>query len=151
MKLEKKNWIWIGLGLTALTAGIIIHKKRKANKEKALAENNTKRPIQYNSTEVEQVQEKQEVSVPIVQIAHFPLKKGSVGYEVKVIQEYMNSTCKASLEATNTYPLELNGVWDEKMETSAISCASVKRSEIEEDMYNRIYRDMKAANILPEN
>ena len=150
MKLEKKHWIWIGLGVAALTTGIIIHKKRKSAKEKALAESE-KKPIRAVKEQVEAVQEEKEVVAPIMQVAHFPLKKGSTGYEVKVIQEYMNSTCKASLETTEAYPLELSGVWDEKMEVNAINCSSIKRSEIDEDMYNRIYRDMKAANILPEN
>jgi hypothetical protein len=151
MKLEKKHWIWIGVGAAALTAGIIIYRKRKAAKEKALAESESrvatqKPPIQQQAAAPQQ----QEVSVPIVQVAHFPLKKGSEGYEVKVIQEYMNSTCKASLEAMKTNPLELTGVWDEKMEISAANCSSIKRSEIDEAMYKRIYRDMKAANILPK-
>ena len=35
MKLEKKHLIWIGVGVAAITAGIIIHKKRKAAKKKA--------------------------------------------------------------------------------------------------------------------
>jgi hypothetical protein len=151
MKLEKKHWIWIGVGVAAITTGVIIYKKRKAAKEKALAESEgrnatQKPPIQ----QAEAPHKEQEVSVPIVQVAHFPLKKGSVGYEVKVIQEYMNSTCKASLEAMKTNPLELNGVWDEKMEISAVNCSSIKRNEIDEAMYKRIYRDMKAANILPQ-
>ena len=156
MKLERKHWIWIGAGLTALTIGVIIHKKRKALKEKALEDakaleerKNKANSIMSNQQE-EVVHQKENDVKPINQVAHFPLMKGSSGYEVKVIQEYMNSTCKASLEVMKTYPLELNGVWDDNMEVSATNCSSIKRSEIDEDMYNRIYRDMKAANILPK-
>jgi len=148
MKLEKKHWIWIGFGVAAITAGIIIHKKRKAAKEKALEES-AKNAVKHNQVQQMVDTSSTIVNEPIKQVAHFPLKKGSSGYEVMVLQGYMNSTCKASLKAMNTDPLELNGVWDEKMEISAINCSSIKKNEIDEVMYSRIYRDMKAANILP--
>ena len=146
MKLEKKHWIWIGVGITAITAtGIFLYKRKKKLKLKAAQE-------LEKSKEQNKIKEAGERvnSTPIEQLQHFPLKEGSKGYEVSVIQEYMNSTCKASLESSKLYPLGIDGNWDEKTTEAANVCASVKRKEIDLDMYNRIYRDMDAANILPE-
>lgn len=155
MKLETKHWIGIGVGVLVLTtAGVIIYKKRQKSKDKEqkmlnasaappIEKENVNAPEQAGQPVVEQPP-LQDVASP------FPLKRGSKGYEVMVLQQYMNSTCKASLKSIENDPIAVNGVWDETMENCANVCVSVKRSEINEEMYNRIYRDLEAANILPK-
>ena len=72
MKLEKKHWILIGLGLAAVTGGIIIYKKRQTLKAKALQEVEARDAVAPQTLKSARTQE---VSEPIVQIAHFPLKR----------------------------------------------------------------------------
>jgi hypothetical protein len=136
MELEKKHYWWIGgtlAGLAVLGGILWYRKKNKSDKARQLTA--------QSSVEGEPVSE--------MSGNHFPLKEGAQGYEVKVLQRYMNSTCKASMEKVKAYPLEENGVWDERMSLAATNCTSVKRSEVDEEFYTRIHRDLSAGKMLP--
>jgi len=80
----------------------------------------------------------------------FPLKKGSKGYGVKVIQRYMNSQCQPQLAVKGVFPLISDGDWGKNTEIAVNACRAIHTNTISKSYYNRIYRDMKAANILPK-
>lgn len=152
MKLTKKHWLIIGGAAVVIGAGAYaLHRRNKAKKEAVKGFKTDKLDAEDASIvdEVnENVSEKKEgVEKPKFE---FPIKKGVEGYHVKVLQKYMNSTCRASLETINAYPLELNGKFDEDTEKAAETCSSVKRKEIDEDFFRRVLRDMEAANLLPK-
>ena len=161
MKLTKKHWIMIGGAAALLTTGAVLYarhrKKLKAQESKKKGFTDKIQAEEAKIVQEEHVEEESEKMTEIINqeletddVVMFPLKNGSEGYPVAVIQKYMNSTCKASLETIDAYPLEVNGVFDKEMEEACKICSSVKRSEIEEDYFNRVFNDMKAANILPE-
>ena len=167
MKLTKKHWIIIGGAAALLGTGIYLsarNKKKKSNEAESKGKGFTDKIqaeeakiVREERVEQEAISEEEMAARQQIQEEFdndeeliFPLKKGSEGYPVSVIQTYMNSTCKASLEAIDAYPTKVNGVFDKEMEESCKICASVKRAEIDENFYNRVFNDLKAANILPE-
>lgn len=157
MKLERKHWIGIIAVATTVGVGIYLYRRnKKIKEEKALqeAKSNETSSITRQPTAPTPAQVQNEVveeDAPIKRlIPTFPLKNGSRGFEVAVVQEYMNSTCKESLKKAEMYPLDLTGDWDDEMDELCNMCASIKRDEIDESMYKRIHRDMKAANLLPQ-
>jgi hypothetical protein len=81
---------------------------------------------------------------PKVQIAEFPININSGnGYKVKVLQTYLNTSCKANLE--------VNGIFDKRVEEISVKCIGTPNTPyIDEKAYNRIFRDLKTANLLPK-
>lgn len=157
MKLEKKHWIGIIGVAAAVGVGLYLYRRNKRLKEqKALKESKSNETASITGQPsapqpVQQQQHEEEVEAPIKkQVTTFPLKNGSRGFEVALVQEYMNSTCKESLKKAEMYPLDLTGVWDDEMDNLCMMCSSLKRKEIDESMYKRIHRDMKAADLLPK-
>ena len=155
MEEKNKKWIWIGAGVAILViGGVIIYRRNKK-----IAEKKKQEELQKNARPRVAYQKPQnKANEPVFKEAAqeersnvFPLGFGAKGYEVAVIQQYMNSTCKASLKAAGTDPLEVTGIWDEETQASIETCSSLKRKEVDEDTYKRIYRDMEAAGILPEH
>lgn len=141
MKIEKKHWYWISgiIGVALVVGGVVFYNKKKG-KEKEKKKEKEKEKTYIPEKEIEE--KEKEIS--------FPLKRGlENSEEVKVLQKYMNSTCKASLDKAKVYPLKVDGNWEDKTEMGAISCTSVKRNEVDQDFYVRIYKDMEAAEILP--
>ena len=155
MALQKKHWIWIGVGAAALTlTGIIIYQKRKKKrleeeeKKKAeLAKNFEESKGKEPATNTEPQSEQKDSQKPT---SPFPLQKGSRNYEVKVLQAYMNSTCKASLTSEGVYPLAVDGIWGVKTEAGGLKCSSVKRNSIEPSFFNLMYRALDASKTLPQ-
>jgi len=136
MKLEKKHWYWIA-GVTILAASAIggtIYLKR--NKKKA-------EEVAKKKAELEG-ENKQLTPTGI-----FPLKFSSQGYEVKVIQKYMNSTCPSSLKGVNVFPLDVDGDWGSSTDKAAISCVAIGGNSIDKAKYDIIFRDMSVGNMLP--
>jgi len=143
MKIETKHWYWIAgiAGAITVTGGLLYYYNKK--KKKKEEEKEKKKEEIYKQKEIKQEEEKEEE-------ISFPLKRGiKNSEEVKVLQKYMNSTCRASLDKAKVYPLKVDGNWEDKTEMGAISCTSVKRNEVDQDFYVRIYKDMEAAEILP--
>lgn len=149
MKLEKKHWIAIGVGVVII-AGVVIYTSKQKKKKLAAeqAEKDAKKlaesPIMAKAPEDLHISEDEEKT------STFPIAQGYSGYEVKVLQKYMNSTCKVSLDKAGVFPLKNDGVWGDKTEIAALACKSVKINSIDQKYYDRIHRDMSAAKILPE-
>lgn len=144
MKLEKKHYYWIGAAALVTAIGVVVYKKRKRAKAE-LALTNGKSTAQIgtdnsapNGSLLEAMAEE---SSP------FPIKIGAKGDAVKAIQKYMNSTCPSDLKAVGIYPLEINGVWDDKMDKATLACSVLKRNEIDKVSFDRILRDLQSANI----
>ena len=157
MALEKKHWIWIGVGAAVLTlTGIIIHQKRKKKREEAEEKKKIEltklflegKGVEEKNNAVQQPEQQSEQTP--TSNSTFPLQKGSDNYEVKVLQSYMNSTCKASLTSEGVYPLKVDGIWGVKTEAGALKCSSVKRNSIEPSFFNLMYRALDASKTLPK-
>ena len=143
MALQKKHWLMIaGVAATALAIGGVFYYRKKKNIK--VAEEDSKKLAEA---------EKKVSSAAVPPTAPentFPLKEGSSSYEVKVLQKYINSTCKASLVKAGVYPIDIDGNWGKNTEIGAVACSTIKRNEIDEPFYRRIYGDMDAAKILPK-
>lgn len=155
MEEKNKKWIWIGAGVAILViGGVIIYRRNKKIAEKKKQEELPKgvsKSVVFQNPQNKANEPVFKEDKSVVNSNVFPLGFGAKGYEVAVIQQYMNSTCKASLKAAGTDPLEVTGIWDEETQTSIETCSSLKRNFVDEDTYKRIYRDMEAAGILPEH
>jgi hypothetical protein len=75
------------------------------------------------------------------------LSFGDKGEDVKDIQKYLNITSSSELKRQNLYPLELNGVWDDKLEMASINSSALRRNSVDKNTLKRIKRDLKNANI----
>ena len=156
MALEKKHWIWIGVGAAILTlTGIIIYQKRKNKRE--IEEEKRKAELAKNFLESKGAEatpktepQAEQKDSPSSVVPTFPLQKDSRNYEVKVLQTYMNSTCKASLTSEGVYPLKVDGIWGVKTEAGALKCSSVKRNSIDASFFNLMYRALDASKTLPK-
>ena len=144
MKLEKKHWYWIAgiVAVVAIIGGIAIAKKKRAVKK---ADEDAKKLADSKG------QGGAPPPPPASAPATFPLQNGTRGYEVKVLQKYINSTCKSELRSPplDLYPLDIDGIWGNKTDTAVIKCHTTRTNKIDEPFYRRIYRDMAIANILP--
>jgi len=119
---NKKAWISVGV-IGALFLGLYAYNKRKA------------KPTQSNKgLSVKDAQDIEHTEL-------FPIRLGSKGYEVKVVQRYLNTVCKSGVE--------LSGVFDENLKDKLINCKIIGRDEIDEDFYFRIQKDLEAGKILP--
>jgi LPXTG-motif cell wall-anchored protein len=154
MKEKNNNWIWIGVGAAILiVGGVVIYRRNKKfdkeDKQEMLKSGARQRFLRKKS--------QSSANEPVFKnnegegLDVFPIGFGDSGYEVAVIQQYMNSTCKESLKGLNTEGLKVTGIWDEETQTAIETCSSLKRKEVDEDTFKRIYRDMEAAGILPQH
>ena len=75
------------------------------------------------------------------------LSFGDEGEDVKDVQKYLNITSSSELKRQNLYPLELNGVWDDKLEMASINASALRRNSVDKNTLKRIKRDLKNANI----
>jgi len=145
MALEKKHWYWIGgLAATAVVGYVVYTQVKKAKDRKQAELDKQALKAIESSTMTKDIP-----SAP-AKIEKFPLQKGSRGYEVRVVQRYMNSQCKSQLSAAEVFPLLSDGIWGNKTQTGTSVCDVIKTEAIDKKQYDRIYRDMKAANILPK-
>lgn len=72
-----------------------------------------------------------------------PIQIGEKSYRAKVIQRYINTACRISVELT--------GVFDEITQEISKKCAGFPREGvIDEDSYNRAFRTLEVAGLLPE-
>lgn len=138
MGLEKKHYLAIGATLLVITAAVVIYKRKKNNEK-----NNLPKTINSNSSFSNE--SNQELST---ENSIFPLQLGSENKLVSVVQKYMNTVCPSSLKKVGVYPLEVNGVWDEKTEKASLACSVLKRNKISEESFNIIFRDLKTANLI---
>ena len=77
------------------------------------------------------------------EIPIFPLKLDSQGFEVKVVQTYLNTTCKSQLA--------ISGVYDKITEETSRKCMGTPKTGIvDEKSYKRIFRDLNNSNLLPK-
>tara|TARA_R110002020_G_scaffold309888_3_gene525776 strand:- start:1159 stop:1506 length:348 start_codon:yes stop_codon:yes gene_type:complete len=73
----------------------------------------------------------------------FPLKLNSEGYEVKVLQTYLNTTCKSQLT--------ISGVFDKLTEEVSTKCTGTPNTGlVDEKSYSRMFRDLNNSNLLPK-
>ena len=132
--MNKKILIGLGIGITAIAVGIGIKKYLSKNDDKK-----TLPPITPpNNDSTLRGEKKKEDSI-------FPLKKGSIGEEVRVVQQYLNrsSSCKEKVPKPTPnsriimlLPLEENGIFDDKTEMVLDIC--YKTSSINEETFSKI-------------
>ena len=61
------------------------------------------------------------------------LSFGDEGEDVKDVQKYLNITSSSELKRQNLYPLELNGVWDDKLEMASINASALRRNSVDKN------------------
>lgn len=150
-KLQTKHYWMIGTAAVLLTVGGIMlyrHNKKK-KKESNDFGNSSFEGVRESISHRQPSTQQKEAFVEAEQqpVSEFPLRYGSKGNSVKDIQKYLNSTCPSELKKENLFPLEINGVWDERVESACMTCSSLKRNEIDGTSFKRIKRDLLSANI----
>ena len=139
MKLEKKHYYWVGAAALITVIGVVVYKNRKNKKIKSSKNSIKPKSIVGENTSIDSLVENS--------VSPFPIKMGAKGDSVKAIQKYINSTCPSDLKSVGIYPLEINGVWDDKTDEAALACSVLKRNEIDKESFDRILRDLQSANI----
>jgi hypothetical protein len=156
MKLEKKHYWMIGIGLTVLTVGTILYVRNKKKKREEEEANQNKPRIdggaqQFVGEEAEIVEERKEEGTVLKRDENtgnlFPLLYGAENDSVASLQKYINSTCPSELKKAGVFPLIIDGVWGDKTETAALACSALKRNKIDRETFERISRDLLSANI----
>lgn len=153
MKLEKKHYWIIGIGATLATAGIILYVRNKKKKKEAAAllESQNKRQQSQTSQFVEGEDGRGENDYHLKRDERtgdlFPLQFGAENESVKSLQKYMNSVCPSELKKVGVFPLLIDGEWNEDTEKASLACGALKRNIIDRETFDRISRDLLAANI----
>jgi hypothetical protein len=149
MKLEKKHYWMIGIGVTLATVGIVLVVRNKKQKAEALAlesnNPNKKRVVEY--AEHQEASSSEEAAEVEGAENIFPLQFGSENQSVSDLQRYMNSTSPSELKKAGVFPLIIDGVWKDKTETASLACMALKRNKIDRESFERISRDLLSANI----
>ena len=152
MKLEEKHYYRIAGGIIAgLGVALGLHYYyNKKNNTKALAQKTAtplKKTVKDNLAFADE-QSYAEVNEADAAPQDFVLKQGSKGFEVKVVQQYINTTCGSQLKKEGLHLLKVDGEWGTKTTTAAGICNSLQRTEIDAPTYIRMARDLKAAGII---
>lgn len=148
MKLEKKHYWMIGTAAVLITAGVIIYKVNKKKKAEAAASGGDGNNQFVEDVEYEEASASEEAAeMGLNNSSVFPLQFGSENESVASVQKYMNSTCPSDLKKAGVFPLLIDGKWGEQTDTAALACGALKRNKIDKESFERIARDLLAANI----
>ena len=134
MEEKNKKWLWVAVGVAAVTIGILYLRKRNKKKSANISD--------------KKVSQKEMKDIPTaVEVEEGSVGFGSKGEDVKSVQRYINITCPSELKQLGIFPLEINGKWDEQTDKAAVSCSSLKRNVIDEVTLKRIKRDLDNAKV----
>lgn len=121
-KMEKKTKILLYSGVITLVVVLAVIVYRRLKEDKGYTETLPSDIARYNCTNTK--------------VASFPLKKGSNGYQVELLQRINNATC------TMAYQVEPDGIWGEKTEQAFLANWDTNRfSQPEYDNYIGYYNE----------
>tara|TARA_R110002020_G_scaffold287979_2_gene503512 strand:- start:148 stop:603 length:456 start_codon:yes stop_codon:yes gene_type:complete len=151
MKIEKKHYWIIGVAAGVITTtGIILYVRHKKKKAAALIESEKKETSQFVDEQgfIEEGENENHLKRDEATGDLFPLQYGSKNESVAALQKYINSTCPSELKKAGVFPLLIDGTWNDDTETAALACSALRRNKIDRETFERISRDLLAANIV---